>query len=131
MVHADASTGDATSVDPELMKQLLAECTASKGTALSIDDYVRAKIRRDSGLPKPLDAFHGEIARGEFALSFKMFGVDKGKGPEIPKERLVSWFGEERLPDDWVAPEQSVGVLAAGSGAKALKNLIESQKRKS
>lgn len=130
MVHADASTGDATSVDSDLMNQLLSECTASKGRALSISDYIRAKVRRDAGLASPLDELHAEIARGEFGLTFRTFGVDKGQGLEISKERLISWFRDERLPDDWVAPEQSIGVMEAAKLSKAIKSLVEAQKRK-
>jgi len=130
IVHANASTGDATSVDPELMQSLLADCTASKGSALSLDDYVRAKIRREASIIVPLSDLHAEIARGEFGMLFHLFGKDHGTGPEVSKERLVSWLRDERLPDDWTAPEKQTGLLDAAAKSKQIKKLVEARKQK-
>jgi hypothetical protein len=130
LVHADACTGDAQNVDDGLMDDLLDQCTAFKGTAFSVDDYLRVKIKRDDSLAVPLDGLHSEIARGEFGLTFHMFGEDRDGKRIVRKERLESWLRHEKLPDDWVAPKEQTGIRTAVKQSKEFKRLVQARRNK-
>ncbi|KAK7443490.1 hypothetical protein VKT23_015663 [Stygiomarasmius scandens] len=101
-------------------------------SGLSLFDFAQLRIARESQLSKPLNTLHEQIALGESALTWLVFHQtgpslsDKAGAcapPDhvdndliVPVDRLVSWFGEEKLPDRWfedVRPQNTIGLLQA------------------
>jgi len=101
-------------------------------SGLFLFDFAQLRIARESQLSKPLNTLHEQIALGESALTWLIFRrtgpslSDKagacappdhiGNDLIVPLDRLVSWFGEEKLPDRWfedVRPKNTIGLLRA------------------
>lgn len=126
--HADTHTGSKyapTTPDPALVKQLLdasAKVSSAESGTLTLEDLSHARAERDKQISKPLDAIHAEIARGEVALTFRTFADAHGK---VSKAWLAQWYGEDRLPDDWVAPQEEIGLVNTMKISSAVKEEVE------
>jgi len=122
LVHHDASTGDATSVIPKLVDELIAD--SADGVHMTVDDLVRARVRRQEHLALgQLDPVHAELARGESVLAHDIFLAPDGKGACV--EHLKMWFGEERLPEGWVRPAHVQGLPETMWKSRKFKGLVE------
>jgi len=122
LVHNDASSGDASSVIPKLVDELVAD--SADGVHMTFNDLVRARVRRQEHLAVgQLDELHAELARGESVLAHDIFLAPSGTGASV--EHLKIWFGEERLPDGWVRPQHAQGLLETMSKAKKFKGLVK------
>ncbi|KAI0321821.1 Cloroperoxidase [Amylostereum chailletii] len=107
LTHDDAAHGAIyapTQPNPKLLDKLL---SITQTDYLSLEDLVRVRAARDASLSKPLSKPHSIISFGEVALTSQMFSDKEGR---IPKDFLRQWFGEQRLPDGWVKPSQTVGI---------------------
>ncbi|THU85051.1 Cloroperoxidase [Dendrothele bispora CBS 962.96] len=115
LVHADAKTGESrapTHVDEALLHQLL---TSYPG-GLSLDDFAHARYEREKNLKKPLDPFHAEIGHGEASLTWLLM---KNSSDIVSLETLRQFYGEERFPDSYVVPTNSISLTdAAGVSRK-------------
>ena len=89
----------------------------SSPTTIKRDDLVRARARRDAGLPAPLDALHAEISCGEIVLLCNSLTNENGK---IPKQWLYEWMIEEKLPEGWTGPRKTIGVLETRNQSKQI-----------
>jgi len=98
------------------------------------EDIARARVRREAQPGTRIDAVHQEVARGEIALVFSIFGFlpsggnssADGSDHKLPKEVLggpyrfplsvvETWWKEEHLPTpDWVPGRETtlLGTLA-------------------
>jgi len=122
LVHDDASSGNVVTVDQSLLEELLKDSTDGRG--LTLEDFAKARVRRQQHLPgHKLDAIHEKFACGESVLAHAVFGGDAVKG-EAPLDQLKVWFGQEKLPEGWVKPAYSLGVLGANKGVKAIQGMI-------
>ncbi|EEB98000.1 hypothetical protein MPER_02576 [Moniliophthora perniciosa FA553] len=85
-------------------------------TLVSCADVGRMRARRQREIaPKKLDGLHEEIARGEMAIILGVWeqetyvenldGEKNGgvtvKKKGVPLPYLLTWLGEERLPEGW------------------------------
>lgn len=111
LVHEDCSPEDIfarSTPNHKLLQNLLRR--AKMGHGLSLSDLARARTDRESRLPTPLDSLHSQIAIGESALTWL---VMKDQHDEIPVKRVREWYGEERIPQGWVAPVKAIGLFSA------------------
>lgn len=69
----DARTGDNFTIDPQLVEQMIADCSSPKG--LSLDDMARVRVRREDTVPGGMDSIHAKVALGEATLAVATFGV--------------------------------------------------------
>ncbi|KAG7085892.1 hypothetical protein E1B28_003426 [Marasmius oreades] len=100
-------------------------------TLVSAADVGRMRARREREIaPKVMDPVHAEIARGEMAI---ILGVwersvrikDDGKVKKgIPLPYLLTWLGEERLPEGW-KPDHVHGLWAVVKMSKAIKSTAD------
>lgn len=84
-----------------------------------------------------LDTIHEQIALGESALTWLLFSEENVTETEtsstsdinidrtIPLSFLAQWFGEERIPDGWVRPYKTVGLLDARKVADRVRKDME------
>jgi hypothetical protein len=110
LVHDDAQPRDEyapVAPDSALVKQFLEQ--AKDGHFMTIEDVARARIWRESQCPV-LNKLHAEIARGEMAIAFGLFGQPDSDKQGIPVDLLRVWLSEERLPDGW-KPTHTQGLL--------------------
>ncbi|KDQ08568.1 hypothetical protein BOTBODRAFT_138825 [Botryobasidium botryosum FD-172 SS1] len=123
LVHSDASSGDTITVDHSLLEELLRDSTDGRG--LSLQDFAKARVRRQQHLPgRKLDGIHEKFACGESVLAHAVFcGGDAVHG-EAPLDQLRVWLGRERLPEGWVGPQESFGILGASKGIQAIQAMI-------
>lgn len=96
LAHEDFRDGDNKNVNPKLVEELVAQ--SSDGQGLSLDDFARARARREARPMVQLDKSHSRIAHGESVLSVMVMG----HGNAMPCEAVRAWFGEERLPPGWM-----------------------------
>ncbi|TDL16337.1 Cloroperoxidase [Rickenella mellea] len=121
LTHADALPGDKYApidVDQSLVSDLL---DSSPGGDLTLEDLARVRVRRDKSAVVPLDGVHAEISRGECALVLNVFGDEKGM---VPKRELRQWFGEERIPDGWRGPKETVGIRNTFAKSKEVRQEV-------
>jgi len=87
-----------------------------------LEDFAKARVKRDVAIRTPLDKLHAEIARGECALTVKVLGSDgvsdkleqsdeAGSELRVSKAFIDQWFVQERLPDGWRKPSQTIGLF--------------------
>jgi hypothetical protein len=110
LVHGDTKPRDEyapISADSALVKQFLEQ--AKDGHVMTVEDVARARVWRESQCPV-LNKLHAEIARGEMAIAFGVFGQEDSGRHGIPVDLLRVWLGEERLPDGW-KPSHTQGLL--------------------
>lgn len=114
-------------VDDNLVDALISEARTPRegGSSLSAEDLARVRVRRERASPT-LDAVHAEIARGEMAIAFGVFGGLNGAVDGIPARWLREWIQHERIPSDW-KPTHTQGmqqtVKASGLIRNAMKRL--------
>lgn len=114
MVHPNAVPSHAP--DRNLLNVFLAFASRRQGSChppgLSLVDLARYHEKRVKELPCPLSKFHEKIALGECALSWAVMrrhtlaerrsGDNSDEHEEIITEDVLkTWFGAERLPEDW------------------------------
>ncbi|KAG1750444.1 Chloroperoxidase [Suillus paluster] len=121
LVHANAlgQQRAPTEVDPELLKSFLSHADPRRG--MSLYHLAQVRICREAQLSRPLDVIHSQIGSGEAALCWLLLKQDSGC---IPSSTLLQWFGEERLPDNWVRPRHVIGLLNARSKAVEVANIM-------
>jgi hypothetical protein len=111
-------------VDKELLQNLLDANTNSE--YITFEDLVRVRAARDQTLPTPLSNVHGAISRGEVAFTAQTFGDSEGR---ISKRFIQEWFGEDRLPEGWLKPVTTTGLLSTTRIANRVGALVkEAQK---
>jgi len=111
LVRADATPGQRFApipINPSLLSTFLAYAALNKG--MYIEDFMKARVDREHQLEKPLDDIHAQIGQGEVATAWLVMKDDNGK---VSLDRLRQWWGEERLPDDWMKPRRVIGLLEA------------------
>jgi len=98
---------------------------ASDGSALTVRDLARARVRREHQCNRALDRVHSEIARGEMALVLGVFGRrgKTGSAREVPVETVSEWWKHERFPAGWVPREQQ-GLLNTIRTSREIKEAI-------
>lgn len=107
-------------VDKELLQKLL---DASKDRDfLTFEDLVQVRAARDQTLLTPLSKSHGIITRGEVALTIQTFGDSEGR---ISKQFIRQWFGEDRLPEGWLGPATTTGLLSTNRIANRVAELVK------
>jgi len=111
LVRNDAKQGDNHSVQPALVKALLADATGDFVTMTSI---ARTRSRREkeskaAGSPA-LSAKSMTLAYGEAALLLQTLGGNQPKlsGWNAPKQAVAEWLGEEKLPTGFVKPKTAI-----------------------
>ncbi|EKM59175.1 uncharacterized protein PHACADRAFT_249438 [Phanerochaete carnosa HHB-10118-sp] len=116
--HADAKPGEEfapSRPDKVLLRHLLGYTQADGN--LTLNGFVRARIRRALEERKPLDWVHREIAHGESALTLLVLGQGKPQVKDsalaIPRKFVEQWYGDEKLPEGWNPPVKQVGLLRA------------------
>lgn len=129
ITHPNMPTGDEyapSKQNPALFDAFVKDARPASGPSqkgvLSYgpEDIARARVRREAQPGTRIDAVHQEVARGEIALVFSIFGFlpsggnaesDRGKLPKevlggpyrFPLSVVETWWKEERLPTpDWV-----------------------------
>lgn len=133
--HADVAPGEIyapTVPDSALLASLVDAGSVNAGgkgpVALTFFDLARVRFLRNSTLARPLDAFHAFVARGETALVLLAMGVPGSnagaEGAVVPRERLVQWFGQERLPEGWHTPMTQIGLRSTGNLAAKVKSEV-------
>jgi hypothetical protein len=107
-------------VDKELLENLL---DASKNRDfLTFEDLLRVRAARDQTLLTPLSKFHGAISRGEVALAVQTLGDSEGR---ISKQFIREWFGEDRLPEGWLKPATTIGLLSTTRIVNRVADLVK------
>jgi hypothetical protein len=90
--------------DPTAIEKTI-EHSSDGGKHLTLEDLARARV--DAEGDKPLDPLHARIGRGEVALTL----LTMGDGERVTTDRVRTWYGGDRLPDDYVPPaEGSVSI---------------------
>jgi hypothetical protein len=107
-------------VDKKLLENLLN--TSKNPDFLTFEDLVRARAARDQTLLSPLSKAHGAIARGEVALTVQTLGDSEGR---MPKQFIREWFGDERLPEGWLKPVTTIGLLSTTRIANWVADLVK------
>ncbi|TFY77764.1 putative heme-thiolate peroxidase [Hericium alpestre] len=75
------------------------------------EDIAAVRVAKEDAYETvPLDALHGEIARGEVSISLGVF-TEKGEEVDgVPLERFREWLSKERFPEGWT-PHHVHGLL--------------------
>ncbi|KAF8748913.1 Peroxidase, family 2 [Rhizoctonia solani] len=117
--HAD---GDNKNVCPWLVDQLIAQST--DGRRLSMRDFAKARVLRESQVPRTLPPRHVRIAQSESVMSVIVIG----NGQHVDCKVVREWFGNERLPSGW-APRRSVGLFEMMSEMRKFGRLMDDVKQ--
>jgi len=84
LAHGDANDGKEYApirVDESYLKQLLAD--SKDGVGLTAEDIAKARVRRESDYPQPLDGVHAEIGEQLFQIIFRV-SIFWGIGTYLP-----------------------------------------------
>ncbi|KAK7060764.1 hypothetical protein VNI00_000496 [Paramarasmius palmivorus] len=117
-------------------------CHSYHDTLVSCADVGRMRARRQRDIaPKKLDAIHEEIARGEMAIILGVWeretyvenldgeknGGVAARKKGIPLPYLLTWLGEERLPEGWRPDhvQSLTGVVKRSKLIRKAANLVE------
>ncbi|KAJ3859821.1 hypothetical protein EV359DRAFT_67841 [Lentinula novae-zelandiae] len=115
------------------------------GGELSLEDLARLRVsrERESDLESKkcrLDKVHEQVALGESALTWLLFAQkasiselssslsSSSSPPSIPLSYFTQWFGEERIPDGWTRPANTIGLLDARKMAGVVQQEINRQR---
>ncbi|KLO15370.1 Cloroperoxidase [Schizopora paradoxa] len=156
ITHPNIPAGDEyapTKQDPALFDTFIKDARPASGPlnkgelSYGPEDIARARVRREAQPGTRIDAVHQEVARGEIALVFSIFGFltsgGNAKTDKPPKEVLggayrfpisvvETWWKEERLPTpDWVPARETtlLGTIAqSGLIRKEMQKLRASAK---
>ncbi|KAJ4001204.1 hypothetical protein F5050DRAFT_1561306 [Lentinula boryana] len=101
----------------------------------TIHDLASFRVSRESNLPGPnkLDGIHEQVALGESSLTWLLFAKQSpsSASPDISLSHLEQWFGEERIPDGWTRPTETIGLInarkVAGQVQKEMKMVREAK----
>lgn len=116
VVHKNTEPGDEyapAAVDLVLLDQLLRDGN------LTLQDFAKRRVMLEK--VSPLGAVHGEIARGEWALAFQVFGNEKSD--EISSETLRLWLHENRLIKGW-KPHREIGMMETMAKSSEIRKLM-------
>ncbi|KAF9451007.1 hypothetical protein P691DRAFT_724970 [Macrolepiota fuliginosa MF-IS2] len=108
---------------------------------LSLADLARYHDKREKELPHPLNSLHKKVALGECGLAWAVMrrrhSTERKRSGEngdefeevITEDSLRTWFGCERLPEDWWVdggsrPTKSIGLFEAQRRAGDVAKLI-------
>ena len=106
--------------DKELLENLLD--VSKNRDFITFEDLVRVRAARDQTLLTPLSTLHGAISRGEVALTVQTIGDSEGR---ISKQFIREWFGEDRLPEGWLKPVTTTGLLSTTRIANRVADLVK------
>ncbi|KAF8824333.1 hypothetical protein HHX47_DHR8000487 [Lentinula edodes] len=117
------------------------------GEGLSLEDLARLRVSRErvseSDLESErcrLDRVHEQVALGESALTWLLFAQkasisesssslsSSSSPPSIPLSYFTQWFGEERIPDGWIRPANTIGLLDARKVAGVVQQEMNRQR---
>lgn len=115
LVHDDAHPGAQYApilVNYSRLRKLLGY--AAPGHGLQLGDFLKARAERDRALATQLDKLHAEIAVGELSLTWLLM---KNERDEVPLGTLDQFYGEERIPEGWTRPTDSIGLRMTRSYA--------------
>ncbi|KAF9021998.1 Cloroperoxidase [Hymenopellis radicata] len=108
LVHLDTPLGERygpIAIQKDLVEALKDDVRGEEGKVANDDDFARMRIRREKETGHvPLPSVRDAFARAEAASILEVFGeIRPGEEAErnVAVERLVSFLGEERLPDGW------------------------------
>jgi len=126
LVHDNVHTSQKyapTSVDTTLLQDMLSE--SSDGNVLSLTDLgkIRGKRNKEALNGKPLDSVHGFLANAESALLNLSLGGQETNKDDVPCKWAKEFLGEERLPEGWNTPTQTISIPRAVSLASTIKKL--------
>ena len=107
-------------VDKELLQNLLD--SAKDRDYLTFEDLVRVRAARDQTLATPLGKMHGAISRGEVALTLQTLGDSEGR---VSKQFIRQWFGEDRLPEGWLKPANTTGLVSTTKLSNRVGDLVK------
>ncbi|KAF8682453.1 hypothetical protein RHS04_02581 [Rhizoctonia solani] len=122
LAHMDLADGDNKNVCPRLVNQLVAQST--DGHKLSLRDFAKARVLRESQVPRPLRADQAIVARGESVLSVMVMG----DGQFLDCKAAREWFGDERLPSGWT-PQRPMGLFRIIGEIRKFSRLMASVKQ--
>lgn len=91
---------------PVLMASFLRNARRDSNV-FGVEEFSRARIRREAEPGAKIDGIQQLVARGEIALVLQIFGNENF---EVPYETLKYWWWEQRLPDGWIPSRQSTAV---------------------
>ncbi|KAJ4476375.1 hypothetical protein C8J55DRAFT_550191 [Lentinula edodes] len=136
--------------DQGMVEEVLKSKTESGragGEGLSLEDLARLRVSRErvseSDLESErcrLDRVHEQVALGESALTWLLFAqkasilessssLSSSSSPSsIPLSYFTQWFGEERIPDGWTRPANTIGLLDARKIAGVVQQEIDRQR---
>ncbi|EIN03840.1 Cloroperoxidase [Punctularia strigosozonata HHB-11173 SS5] len=123
IVHADAAPHAKYAprqVDPTLYHEFVASCPPG---GMTKEDFVRARVRRELTLSKPLNLFRSILAASEAVSAF-----DRVRDPQtgtFTKEGLEAWFGENRFPAHWHVPDEVQTVRSIASETTQFRKEVE------
>ena len=90
---------------------------------LEITDVAKFRIRREKECGV-VDGVHAEIARGEVAIAFGMWGQNIGGRTGIPRKWLRDWFENDRLPYGW-RPSHTQGLVDTMRRSSQIRKLMD------
>lgn len=121
----DANSGDNHSFQPALFQALLDD---APGDFLTTESIAKSRARREKdslskGNPK-LGIKQSTLAYGEAALLLQTLGKqEEGTNWKIKKGDAKAWFGEEKLPQGYLKPAKSVGLVYTGTLSIAIQRM--------
>jgi len=104
-----------TSACPVLCKQLLED--AHEDGYYTVEEFSKARVRREKEPGTRMDELRKEIARGEAALALNVFGGTEGK---MSADVVRTWWIGERLPEGWV-PSREITLLSTAKIARQIR----------
>lgn len=127
LTHDDAAPGEEFAPcrpSASLLRRLL----DIPDTHLRFQNFVEARIRRAGEARKPLTSVHKEIAHGEAALTLLVFGRKEHEADDVtlrvPREELLAWFEQSKLPENWTRPQNTVSMRRAMNLSRAIGRAI-------
>lgn len=130
----------------ELKLKTETESGRAGGEGLSLEDLARLRVSRESESESDLeskkcrlDRVHEQVALGESALTWLLFAqkasisesssLSSSSAPSsIPLSYFSQWFGDERIPEGWTRPANTIGLLDARKMAGVVQQEINRQR---
>ncbi|KAJ3830496.1 Cloroperoxidase [Lentinula raphanica] len=93
----------------------------------TLHDLASLRVSRESSPSDKLDTIHEQVALGESSLTWLIFAkhVSATGSPGIPLSYLEQWFGDERIPDWWTRPTETIGLIQARKLAQQVQEEME------
>ena len=121
VVHKDTKKGHRFApcrCDTVLMESLLED------EMLSVEKLAKRRVILEK--TSPLDPLHQEIARGEWALVFDIFGRERGG--KLQQEIMKVWLKENRFPEGW-KPTHEQGLFATIQKANEIRKKMNEYRK--